>query len=58
MTNSEIRIFIKEMGKLGDVWEVADVKRVYGDRSLEDALQDRMGDMQAFVDIIDTVLNR
>lgn len=58
MTNSEIRIFIKEMGKLGDVWEVADVKRVYRDRSPEDALQDRMGDMQAFVDIIDTVLNR
>lgn len=58
MTNSEIRIFIKEMGKLGDVWEVADVKRVYGDRSLEDALQDRIGDMQAFVNIIDTILNR
>lgn len=58
MTNLEIEIFIEKMEEFGDVWEVADVKRVYGDRSLEDALQDRMGDMQTFADIIDTVLNR
>lgn len=58
MTNSEIEIFIEKMEKFGDVWEVVDVIRVYGDRSLEDALQDRMGDMQAFGGIIDTILNR
>ncbi len=58
MTNSEIDIFIEKMEEFGDVWEVADVKRVYGSRSLEDALQNRMGDMQAFVNIINTVLNR
>lgn len=58
MTNLEIEIFIEKMEEFGDVWEVADVKRVYGDRSLEDALHDRMGDMQAFANIIDTILNR
>ena len=58
MTNTEISIFIDRMEEVGDIWEEKDVKRVYGDWSLEDALQDRMGDMFTFSSIIDTILNR
>ena len=58
MTSTDISIFIERMEEIGDIWEEKDVKRVYGDWSLEDALQDRMGDMFAFGSIIDTILNR
>lgn len=47
MTKTEIDAFIERMEELGDVWEPEDVERVYGDRTLEDALEDRMGDMMA-----------
>lgn len=57
MTKAEIETFIEHMEEIGDVWEEADVERVYGDRSLEDALNDRMGDMMAFGNIISTVIN-
>ncbi len=57
MTKSEIETFIERMEEIGDVWEEADVERVYGDRSLEEALEDRMGDMMAFGNIISTVIN-
>ena len=58
MTSMEIRNFIERMEEFGDVWEEEDVKRVYGNWSLEDALQDRMGDMQNFASIIGTILNQ
>ncbi len=57
MTKLEIATFIERMEEIGDVWEEADVERVYGDRSLEEALEDRMGDMMAFGNIIGTVTN-
>ena len=57
MTKTEIETFIERMEEIGDVWEEADVERVYGDRSLEEALEDRMGDMMAFGNIISTVIN-
>ena len=57
MTKSEIETFIERMEEIGDVWEEADVERVYGDRSLKEALEDRMGDMMAFGNIISTVIN-
>lgn len=56
-TKLEIATFIERMEEIGDVWEEADVERVYGDRSLEEALEDRMGDMMAFGNIIGTVIN-
>ena len=58
MTKIEINIFIERMEEIGDLWEPEDVERVYGDRSLEDALEDRMTDMSAFANIIGTILNR
>lgn len=58
MTKTEIETFIERMEEIGDVWEMVDVERVYGDRTLEDALEDRMGDMMAFGNIMAAVINR
>ena len=58
MTDIEINTFIERMEEIGDLWEPEDVGRVYGDRSLEDALDDRIADMSAFASIIGTILNR
>lgn len=58
MTKAEISEFIERMEEIGDIWEEADVKRVYGKKSLQEALDDRMGDMNAFANIINMVVNR
>ena len=58
MTNREIEIFIEKMEEFGDIWEKDDVERVYGNTSLDDALQDRMNDLHTFGDIINTILNQ
>ena len=58
MNDAEVNTFIERMEEIGDVWEKPDVERVYGDMSLEDALQDRMTDMHWFADIISKVINR
>ena len=58
MTRTEIETFIERMEEIGDVWEMEDVERVYGDQTLDDALEDRMGDMMAFGNIMAAVINR
>ena len=58
MTKTEINTFIERMEEIGDVWESEDVERVYGDRTLDDALEDRMGDIMAFGNIMAAVINR
>jgi len=58
MTKAEIETFIERMEEIGDVWEPEDVETVYGDRTLDDALEDRMGDMMAFGNIMAAVINR
>ena len=58
MTKIEIDSFIERMEEIGDIWEPEDVERVYGNQSLEDAIEDRMGDMMAFGNIMATILNR
>ena len=58
MTKAEISEFIERMEEFGDIWEEADVKRVYGKKTLQEALDDRMGDMNAFANIISMVTNR
>lgn len=58
MTKLEINQFIEKMEEIGDVWEAADVERVYGNKSLDEALADRMVDMNFMADIIGKVLNR
>ncbi len=57
MTKNEIDSFIERMEEIGDIWEPEDVKRVYGDYTLEDAVSDRMADMMTFGSIIGTILN-
>lgn len=58
MNSNEISTFIERMEEAGDLWEREDVERVYGDVSLDEALQDRMNDLHWFADIISKVLNR
>lgn len=58
MSEIEIHTFIERMEEIGDVWEREDVECVYGDRTLEEALEDRMNDMNMFGSIISTILNR
>ena len=58
MNKTEINTFIERMEEIGDVWKEEDVRRVYGDKTLEEALQDRMTDIHTFADIIGKVINR
>ena len=58
MTKEERQEFIDRMEEIGDVWEYNDVKRVYGNRTLKEALESRMGDMHSFANIIGTIINR
>ena len=58
MNNIEISTFIERMEEAGDIWNREDVERVYGNVSLEEALQDRMNDLHWFADIISKVINR
>ncbi len=55
MTENEIDIFIEEMDNMGDHWEREEVENVYGDRSLEDALDDRRGSLIKLAEILGTV---
>ena len=57
MTKEERQYFIDRMDEIGDEWEDDDVKRVYGKMSLQDALDDRMKDMQFFGNIVDAIIN-
>lgn len=58
MNKKEIETFIEEMESIGDIWEPEDVERVYGDSSLNEALEDRKGSVNTFFDIINKVINR
>lgn len=41
MKKSEMEIFIEEMSAIGDDWTLDQVKEVYGDKSLDEALEER-----------------
>lgn len=58
MTTEEINTFIETMEEFGDVWTVDQVKDVYGDNSLEEAINDRKAANAMFDSIIGTVMNR
>lgn len=58
MTTEEINTFIETMEEFGDVWIVERVKDVYGDNSLEEAINDRKAILAQFGSIIGTLLNR
>ena len=58
MNKSEVNEFIERMEELGDTWEPEDVMRVFGDESLEDAIQKRLAQLDTFGGILGTILNR
>lgn len=58
MTTEEINTFIEIMEEFGDVWTIERVKDVYGDKSLEEAINDRKAILAQFGSIIGTLLNR
>ena len=58
MRKSDIDIFIEEMEEIGDIWTPEQVKDVYGDSTLEEALSDRRAALGTFFDIMDKVINR
>ena len=58
MTTEEINTFIETMEEFGDVWTIECVKDVYGDKSLEEAINDRKAILAQFGSIIGTLLNR
>lgn len=58
MNKQEILYFIEEMGNFGDKWTIEQVKDVFGDMSLREALLKRKGEISQFVSIIETVINR
>lgn len=41
MDKKDIKKFIKEMAKIGDDWTEEQVEDVYGDKDLDEALEDR-----------------
>lgn len=58
MNKHEVNEFIERMEELGDTWEPEDVMRVFGDESLEDAIQKRRAQLDTFGGILGTILNR
>ena len=57
MKEKEIAEFIEEMETIGDVWTPEQVKDVYGDTSLDDALADRKASIGTFFDILGKAIN-
>ncbi|MBP1533197.1 MAG: hypothetical protein J6I46_01175 [Ruminococcus sp.] len=58
MNKSEINIFIAEMKHIGDFWEPTDVERVYGDKTLDEALADRKEALVEQAEIFNIIANR
>ncbi len=57
MNKTEIHIFIDEMKHIGDVWEPDDVERVYGDKTLDEALADRKEAIDDMTNILNIITN-
>lgn len=55
MTKTEINYFIEEMGLIGDLWTEEQVENVYGNRSLEEALNERKAAVDMHLNNIFTV---
>lgn len=58
MKKAEVNEFIEQMGAIGDEWTEEQVEEVYGNHSLEEALEDRKSSVGKMFDIIETVMNR
>lgn len=58
MRKKDVATFIEEMEAIGDEWTPQQVEDVYGDSSLEEALDNRKAALGTFFDTIGKVLNR
>ena len=58
MRKKDVDTFIEEMEAIGDEWTPEQVEDVYGDSSLEEALDDRKATIGTSFDIIGKVINR
>lgn len=58
MKKSEAEIFVDEMESMGDVWTEEQVLDVYGNNTLEEALEERKASMGTFMDIISAVIQK
>ena len=57
MTKAEIETFIETMSNIGDEWTPAQVRDVYGDSTLEDAIAERQGMVNQLAGNIGKLLN-
>lgn len=57
MKKKDVAVFIEEMEAIGDDWTPEQVEDVYGDSTLEEALEDRKSALGTFFDIIGKVIN-
>lgn len=57
MNKRDVEEFIEQMEEIGDVWQVEDVERVYGEYTLEEALADRKSSISIWGNIMSKVLN-
>ena len=58
MTKSEAEIFIDDMESIGDVWTVEQVMDVYGNDTLEKALEERKVSVGTVMDIISNIIRK
>ena len=57
MTEKEAYVFIERMKKYGDIWEYDEVIRLYKDKGLEEAIEDRKFDIAEFSSITGMVID-
>ena len=57
MKKSEIAEFMESMEEVGDNWTEEQVKDVYGDMSLKEALADRKVSVGRMIDIIGKIIS-
>lgn len=58
MNKIEIDTFIEKTGEFGDVWTFEQAKDVYGDKTLDEALADRMNSYGHMTNIIHNVIDK
>ena len=58
MTKKDVNTLIEEIEAIGDEWTPEQVEYVYGDSSLEEALDDRKAVLGTFFDAIGKIINR
>lgn len=56
MNKSEREFFIEEMGAIGDEWTLEQVEDVYGDTSLDEALEKRRSEVGMFLGTIGSLI--